>query len=475
MGVRKRLRDFRNWCPQPPMPLSTKLKRYSVPIAAAITVTLIFSISFSVFSSSMISHPSVLPVPLSYDPSSTVPSYNSAWPMFRGDAARTGYLANVTSMAITEWNYSIYSPMLSSPAISNGLVFIKGNGLLCINASTGAKVWESTITFYQQLSSPVVADGYVYACNDLLGTSGGEVYAFNETTGDQVWSFPANSSTSTPAVANGILYVGSDNGNVYAINAYTGQRIWNYSTGGAVTSSPVVSDSIVYVGADDGNVYAVNASSGNKMWNYTTGITVRGGLISSPAVDNNMVYIGSDNTGIYALNASTGTKVWNFSTTGDIISTPAVSGNSVFVVSSNCIYALNALNGKEIWKLPISPSYAPNGDEPSSPAVANGIVYYNCFDFNLYALNATTGDEVGNFTVIQHNNDFLIRFSSPAVTANGMVYAGIDGTLYAIKTSSFTIHKTSSAPFFGYILTGAIAVVLAIIVVILLLKKRRSI
>ena len=49
MGIRKRLKDFRDWCPQPPDRLPTKLKRYSVPIAAVVTATLILSVSFFAF------------------------------------------------------------------------------------------------------------------------------------------------------------------------------------------------------------------------------------------------------------------------------------------------------------------------------------------------------------------------------------------------------------------------------------------
>jgi hypothetical protein len=32
MGLRRRFREFRDWCPQPPNPLSSKLKRYSAPL-----------------------------------------------------------------------------------------------------------------------------------------------------------------------------------------------------------------------------------------------------------------------------------------------------------------------------------------------------------------------------------------------------------------------------------------------------------
>ena len=61
---------------------------------------------------------------------------------------------------------------------------------------------------------------------------------------------------SSPAVANGVVYVGSDDGNVYALNASTGAKLWSYTTGSYVDSSPAVANGVVYVGSSDGNVYA---------------------------------------------------------------------------------------------------------------------------------------------------------------------------------------------------------------------------
>jgi outer membrane protein assembly factor BamB len=61
---------------------------------------------------------------------------------------------------------------------------------------------------------------------------------------------------SSPAVANGVVYVGSDDDNVYALNASTGALVWKYTTGNFVFSSPAVANGVVYVGSSDDNVYA---------------------------------------------------------------------------------------------------------------------------------------------------------------------------------------------------------------------------
>ena len=64
---------------------------------------------------------------------------------------------------------------------------------------------------------------------------------------------------SSPAVANGIVYVGADDNNLYALNASAGTTIWTYGTTGLVDSSPAIANGVVYVGSEDDSVYAFGA------------------------------------------------------------------------------------------------------------------------------------------------------------------------------------------------------------------------
>ena len=43
---------------------------------------------------------------------------------------------------------------------------------------------------------------------------------------------------------------------------------WKYTTGSVFHSSPAVVNGVVYVGSVDHNVYALNASTGAKLWSY---------------------------------------------------------------------------------------------------------------------------------------------------------------------------------------------------------------
>ena len=92
-------------------------------------------------------------------------------------------------------------------------------------------------------------------------------------------------------------------------NMSNGKLMWSYTTGGPVSSSPAVVNGVVYIGSSDGNIYALNATTGEKLWSYTTG----GFVYSSPTVANGIVYVGSDDHNVYALNANTGGR-WSWET-----------------------------------------------------------------------------------------------------------------------------------------------------------------
>jgi outer membrane protein assembly factor BamB len=74
-------------------------------------------------------------------------------------------------------------------------------------------------------------------------------YALNANTGSKLWSYATrNRVYSAPAVANGVVYVGSNDKNLYALNAKTGAKLWTYKTGSAVDSSPVIANGVIYFG-----------------------------------------------------------------------------------------------------------------------------------------------------------------------------------------------------------------------------------
>ncbi len=247
-----------------------------------------------------------------------VPIVPTDWPQFRSDPTHSGNNASE----------SVLSPYTVGGMIEQSRISIAGS------------------------SSPAVVNDGVY-----VGSSDGKVYALalGFVACPQLpcplklvvrWSFPTGGPVhSSPAVANGVVYVGSFDRNVYALDAATGAVLWSYTTGNSVNSPPVVIGGVVYVGSDDGNIYALNAATGAALWSFTTGAPVA----SSPAVANGVVYVGSGDGKVYALNATTGVSLWSF-TAGIISSSPAVANGVVYVGSDdNNVYALDATTGAVLW------------------------------------------------------------------------------------------------------------------------------
>ena len=215
------------------------------------------------------------------------------------------------------------------------------------------------------------------------------MYAIDAKTGTELWSYhftgTYNQVYGSPAVVNGVVYVGADT-TVVALDANTGAVLWSFPTaeGTLVVASPAVADGVVYIYAEGlpSYLYAIDAATGTLLWSRS--IQALG--YTSPAVAYGMVFIGVNYNNnkllgfLYALNARTGAVLWGYNTGfGGVVSSPAVANGVVYVVGEK-LYALNARNGAELW------SYQkPNNNINSSPVVSNGVLYVDSVGGYLYA------------------------------------------------------------------------------------------
>ena len=269
------------------------------------------------------------------------------------------------------------------------------------------------------ISSPAVADGMVF-----IGGEDSTVYAINALTGELVWSYSVGSyALGGPAVADGMVFAVSwGDGVLHALDEATGEPIWSYTTGGlSWDSSPAVVDGVVFVASDDANVYALDAETGELLWSYTTG----GGIPGHPAVDNGMVFVQSSDGYVYALNKDTGELVWTYAHKGIYwYESPAVADGMVFIGELNGVTAIDEETGEAVWSFTGAGSYC------MSPAVGYGKVFVSSFDRHVYALDAETGELVWNYTTVGSG------YSGPAL-AGGMVFAFDDANyVYALDAET---------------------------------------
>ncbi|HKW90172.1 MAG TPA: PQQ-binding-like beta-propeller repeat protein [Candidatus Acidoferrales bacterium] len=262
------------------------------------------------------------------------------------------------------------------------------------------------------------------------------------------WKFNAGGELySSPAVADGMIFIGSTNGNLYAVDRETGIQKWKFTTKGRIVSSPAVAAGVVYFVSYDSNLYAVEEFTGHQKWKFATGGEKRFSakhihgmepaselmpdpfdfFLSSPLVANGAVYFGSSDGNVYSLDVATGARRWQFHT-GDVVhASPAVDGGVVFIGSwDTYFYALDASSGKLLWRFK-------TGEDPvihnqigiqSSAAVADGMVYFGCRDSNVYALDVRTGAKKW---VYGNKGSWVI--GSPAISNGKLFFATSDSAL----------------------------------------------
>lgn len=154
------------------------------------------------------------------------------------------------------WRYEAEKSASASPAVHDGTVYVGldgGGPLLALSASDGAMRWRAEIGGTVQ-SSPAVYDTTVY-----IGTYGVEGFrAFDSETGEPAWSADIGRTWGSPAIADGIVYIGSLAGRVYAFEAESGDELWTVDIGDLIKSSPAVVDGSLYIGSHNGRVYALS-------------------------------------------------------------------------------------------------------------------------------------------------------------------------------------------------------------------------
>lgn len=143
-----------------------------------------------------------------------------------------------------------------------------GDSIIFALNNMGMKEWERQLDGVTE-ASPAVAYNTVYIQTDKFA------YALDTDNGAAKWSRQIDSeySVSSPAVATGRVYFGLDN-YIYALDALTGDTIWSYKTEDPIQSSPAISDGLLFVGSNDGNLYAIGTptiqSFNAGTWNDVT-------------------------------------------------------------------------------------------------------------------------------------------------------------------------------------------------------------
>jgi outer membrane protein assembly factor BamB len=353
------------------------------------------------------------------------------------DAAGVANCSGNPKTCAPMWSTNIGPPgnTPSSPAVVGGVEYVGADKLYAFNAagttncSGSPKVctplWAAA-PGGGGVTAPVVAGGVVYAGFQRLFVDAFDAAGVTNCSGGPptktcapLWTASVGNFVSDPAVAGGVVYVGSGDDKLYAFDAAgktncsggpptkTCAPLWTATTGGFLDfSSPAVAGGVVYIGSGDDKLYAFDAAgmancSGSPktcapLWTATTG-----GIVTAPAVANGVVYADSYDDKLYAFDAAGTTNcsggpitktcapLWTAATAGDP-SAPSVANGVVYIGSDTCaptgdclgtIEAFDAAGTTDcsgnpktcqpLWKT----SAATSSGVTSSPVVSHGAVY----------------------------------------------------------------------------------------------------
>ncbi len=236
------------------------------------------------------------------------------------------------------------------------------------------------------------------------------------------------SSQSTPAVADGRVYVGDNSGALVTINAVDGRTLREFRTGGEVRSTPLVDEArdAVYFGSADGWLYALDRDGGDR-WRLDAGSAIYG----SPALVEGRVVFGTAEGEVLALDAATGALAWRSDAPEYAIEVaPCGGADGVYVGAwDHYAYALELADGALRWRHPSAGSdregfvawyYSP---ADCAPAFAGDRVFFADRAYRLTVFDARTGErlldeekvaavassEDGRFVYVRHSDGHVSK------------------------------------------------------------------
>ncbi|MFP3902790.1 MAG: PQQ-binding-like beta-propeller repeat protein [Armatimonadota bacterium] len=239
-------------------------------------------------------------------------------------------------------------------------------------------------------TSPAISEGIAY-----VGSQDGWLYAVDLDTGKRKWRFPANAPiTSGPTFYDGHIYFGTDAGDLFCVKAPAdtsvpaGDLAWRFDAGEAVTSSPLVTSSgLIFFGAGDGRFYALNRNGAVKWTRQTDGAIIAApskAVWTIPAgIDANVeatekagaILCASTDGHLYAFAEHSGERVWALDTRAPLTAAPAILGETIYAANyAGEVTAIDVPSGQIRWmqRVPGRVTSSPSVDRNNLVVVTRG-------------------------------------------------------------------------------------------------------
>jgi outer membrane protein assembly factor BamB len=257
------------------------------------------------------------------------------------------------------------------------------------------------------------------------------------------WKEKVGEGVGTPALVGDKLYVFTREGSNEVIscrNAADGKEVWQekYEATGfqgrgdagfpGPRSSPTVADGKVVTLGVMGVLSCLDAATGKKVWRKDDfkGSWPQFHVASSPIVVNGLVIAqlgGGRNGAIVAYDLATGEQKWKADSDSPGYASPvllSVGGTKAVVVETEGnILAVNAADGKQLWKTPYPVQRMEYN--ASTPMVEGDTLIYGGSNRGTKAVKLEKKDSEVAAKELWSNKDNSVQFNSP-VLKNGLIY-----------------------------------------------------
>ena len=179
-----------------------------------------------------------------------------------------------TANGHVKWAYNTGGRINSSPSILGNKVFITtyAGSILSLNRFNGHRNWITYIrrdfAQYESFYASASTDGKrLYTISRA-----GKVVAVRVSDGSVVWTHDLNTTGySTPAIANGVIYVGDFNGLVHAYRAADGTQLWQTYIGGRILAPGVIVGPLVFFSNLETKTFGLRRGDGKIVWHVGMG------------------------------------------------------------------------------------------------------------------------------------------------------------------------------------------------------------
>ena len=217
--------------------------------------------------------------------------YLSAGATIYALSASTGHLRWKTTVA-------------SDGSVVDGPVAVSGGGEYVVaaandgrvyelDAATGARRWTVKTASGIHTGGPAIYSGIVYVPEGRESNEGTgfDIWALQVSDGRVLWhSYAGDDVHITPAAGAGMVVIGSIDEGLRALDSRTGALRWTGPYEGEVLGGPAIANGVVYVGSDS-QLVARGAGTGALL--YSTFDSLGYTFMSAPAIVDGRVYVGS--------------------------------------------------------------------------------------------------------------------------------------------------------------------------------------